>query len=272
MLPEGLREMTIRPAAFSTSRVATLAGCSVQQVRDLEAAGVIAQARRRPNGYRSFGASHVRDLLAYRDLSTAVGPAISRATMRQIRVVPAAEAASLVGDLYVSINAERARIDAARAALALIGADRDEVDERADDAMTITELGAALAVKASTLRFWESEGLIAPDRVATAAGTARRYPLAAIRRARITAALRSGGYPIPRVRAVLAVLEEFNGAEAVDDALDTRVHELTEKTLALLRASRTLGQIIEEAASHRHHDDSHGDGGEQDEDGEHRGG
>ena len=31
--------------------------------------------------------------------------------------------------------------------------------------MTITELAAALGVRASTLRFWEQEGLVSPDRV-----------------------------------------------------------------------------------------------------------
>ena len=57
-----------------TAEVACAAGCSVQQVRDLEHAGVIPPARRAPNGYRAFGDVHVAAVLVYRSLALAVGP------------------------------------------------------------------------------------------------------------------------------------------------------------------------------------------------------
>ena len=64
-----------------TAEVARAAGCSVQQVRDLEHAGVIPPARRAPNGYRAFGDVHVAAVLAYRSLALAVGPVEARGVM-----------------------------------------------------------------------------------------------------------------------------------------------------------------------------------------------
>ena len=59
--------------------------------------------------------------------------------------------------------------------------------------MSITELSAALGVRSSTLRFWEHQGQITPDREQALA--ARRYTPDAVRDARIVAALGAGGYP-----------------------------------------------------------------------------
>ena len=66
------------PQVMSTATVAAASGYSVQQVRDLEALGVIPAATRAPNGYRQFAAEHVRGLRAYRDLARAVGAVEAR--------------------------------------------------------------------------------------------------------------------------------------------------------------------------------------------------
>ncbi len=64
---------------LSTSAVSAATGYSVQQIRDLEALSVISPAARAANEYRRFSAHHVRDLRAYRDLATAIGPAAGSA-------------------------------------------------------------------------------------------------------------------------------------------------------------------------------------------------
>ncbi|WP_239647218.1 MerR family transcriptional regulator [Nocardiopsis baichengensis] len=236
---------------LGTADVAAATGYSVQQVRDLEARGVIAPAHRAANGYRRFSALHVRDLSAYRDLAAAVGPVPARRTMRVIRTAPRDEAAALVGSLHAGLVREREEALAARDALLAIRAEAgseaaSEAGPPERDAMTITELSGALGVRASTLRFWERSGLLAPERVATRAGSARRYPLGAIREARIVAALRSAGYRIPDVRRAVAALRGLHGAEEPLDALEARVGAIAERTLALLRAGTVLGAIIGE--------------------------
>ncbi|WP_222844624.1 MerR family transcriptional regulator [Saccharomonospora sp. CUA-673] len=113
--------------------------------------------------------------------------------------------------------------------------------------MTITELAGALGVRTSTLRFWEREGLVAPERVTSRA--VRRYPLGAIRDARITAALREAGYPIPAVRAALDSVRQLDVAPpaAADplDALQRRLDDIGRRMLALLRAGTDIAALLE---------------------------
>lgn len=233
---------------MATSAVAAAAGCSVQQVRDLERLGVIPAAVRAENGYRQFGESHVGALLAYQDLARAMGPVEARRVLREIRLLPAARAVALVAELHVRLNDEREQAIAARAALGSIGSEATtDAAPVAADSMTITELGQALGVRASTLRFWEEAGLVAPERVSTRAGSARRYSLTAIREARITAALRAGGYRIPEVQVAIAAVRDLSDVSHTVAALDTRLDDIARRGLALLRAGSVIAEIIEES-------------------------
>lgn len=234
-------------APLTTAAVATASGYSVQQVRDLEAAGVLPQATRAPNGYRQFSAAHVRGLRAYRQLARAVGPVEARRAMRRLRRHPPEQGAATVGALHVRLHEEREQALAARHALLAVRAEATTDTPGPADSMTITELSHALGVQASTLRFWEKAGLVAPDRIATRAGTARRYTLAAIREARVTAALRAGGYRVPDVRAAITAVRELGDVSHSLAALDARLENITERTLALLRAGTLLADLIEPA-------------------------
>lgn len=237
-------------ATLMTTAAASAAGYSAQQVRDLEARGVIPVAARSPSGYRRFSAEHVRSLRAYRDLAYAVGPVEARRAMRHIRLQPRDQSAALICGFHARLNAEREQALSARHALESIN---DEATTEAkpveNDAMTITELSQALGVRASTLRFWEKVGLVAPDRVATRAGTARRYTLTAIREARITAALRAGGYRIPDVQKAITAIRDLADASYSLAALDARLDDIAQRTLALLRTGSLLAEIIESASA-----------------------
>jgi DNA-binding transcriptional MerR regulator len=235
-------------ASMTTAAVAAAAGCSAQQVRDLERLGVIPPAVRAGNGYRRFAPVHLDALRAYRALAYAVGPVEARAAMRAIRQRPPDQGAALICGFHARLNEERAQALAARLALESIRAEARTDAEPADgDSMTITELSQALGVRASTLRFWEKVGLVAPDRVGTPAGTARRYPLAAIREARITAALRAGGYRIPDVRTAITAVRDLDEVGGSLDALDARLAAVADRALALLRAGELLAEIISPA-------------------------
>ncbi|MEQ0564786.1 MerR family transcriptional regulator [Amycolatopsis sp. NEAU-NG30] len=233
---------------MTTAAVAGAVGYSVQQVRDLEAQGVLPAATRSPNGYRQFGDAHVRALRAYRDLARAVGPVEARRAMRDVRRLPAGQAAALLCGLHTRLNDERAQALAARQALESIRSEAATEAPPADgDAMTITQLSQALGVRASTLRFWEDEGLVTPERIATRAGTARRYPPGAVREARITAALRAGGYRVPDVRTALTAVRELHDVGDTVAALDARLENIGRRALALLRAGSLLAETIETA-------------------------
>ena len=229
--------------SFSTSRLASASGYSVQQIRDLERLAVIPPAVRLPNGYRRFGRQHLVALRAYRGLAVAVGPVAARAAMRDIRASPFDEAVARIVALHVVLSGARDETVAALRALDAI------VDERAhdapalpEDALTITELAQALGVRSSTLRFWEQEGLVSPER--DDAGGARRYPPEAARDARIVRALRAGGYGIPQVRAVLAALVGAGDPAEAREALERRLRRIAAQSEALLRAGTDLADLL----------------------------
>lgn len=231
---------------MNTADIVASTGYSAQQIRDLESLGVIPDALRRSNGYRQFSDLHVRDLHAYRDLASAVGPVDARRAMREIRSLPPGQAASLVCSFHTRINSEREQALMAHTALEAIRAEATTDAKPVEaDSMTITELSQALGVKTSALRFWEKVGLVAPERTATRAGAARRYHLAAIREARITTALRAGGYRIPDVQAAITAIRELHDVSHSLNALDERLGAIAQRSIALLRAGATLSQIIE---------------------------
>jgi DNA-binding transcriptional MerR regulator len=96
-------------------------------------------------------------------------------------------------------------------------------------------------VKISALRFWEEQGLVTPER--TSPLGARRYPVAAIRDARIVAALRAGGYRIPAVHAVIESVHALNPEDA-RQALQERLRTIATRSDALLRAGTAIADLI----------------------------
>lgn len=114
--------------------------------------------------------------------------------------------------------------------------------------MSIAELGQALGLRPSTLRHWEDEGLLRPERIATRAGAARRYPATAIRDSRIVASLRAGGYRIPDVRRAIVALRELGDASTSRTALEARLADIAARMTALLVAGGLLAELLERDA------------------------
>ncbi|WP_051298319.1 MerR family transcriptional regulator [Arthrobacter castelli] len=228
---------------LSTSTVAAASGYSVQQVRDLERLGVIPPAARAANGYRQFSPKHLPALRAYRNLAAAVGPVPARQTLAEARILPLDQAVALINSLHVSLAREREDALAALRALDLIAAESHGQAATVEaDPMTITELAGALGVRPSTLRFWEQAGLVNPERVTTL--NARRYPSAAIREARITAALRAAGYRIPDVQHAIQSIRRIDDLDTSRAALRTRLDAIARRMLALLTAGTEITELI----------------------------
>ncbi|MFF0739490.1 MerR family transcriptional regulator [Streptomyces sp. NPDC004111] len=244
-----------RRTPLRTVDVAGQTGYSVQQVRDLERLGVLPPAPRAGNGYRSYTPLHVRALHAYRGLAEAAGPGTARRLLAELRTRPLDEAVAAVNAVHAGLAREREETLRAQRALHTIraeahtenpGQESPRQPRRPDDTMTITELAEALGVRTSTLRFWEQEGLIAPDRVTSL--RARRYDPAAIDAARVVTALRAAGYAIPAVREVMDSLRDAAGQDRAEHLLRTRLDLIATRSLALLRAGADLAALVPAAA------------------------
>jgi DNA-binding transcriptional MerR regulator len=235
------REHSQEPV-LRTAQVSRASGYSVQQVRDLERLGVIPPASRASNRYRSYSPVHVRALRAYRALAAAIGPAEARGMLAGIWEMSIADAAALISAVHVRLATERERLLRAQAALHAVQADTASAASERDDAMTITELANALGVRASTLRFWEREGLVSPQRVTSL--QVRIYDQGSIRALRIVAALRGAGYRIPAIREILASLDDDEGRASVGPIVQQRLEDVARRTVALLEAGADIAHII----------------------------
>jgi DNA-binding transcriptional MerR regulator len=241
------REHSQEPV-LRTAEVSRASGYSTQQVRDLERLGVIPPASRSKNGYRSYAPVHVHALRAYRALAAAIGPVEARAMLTELREMSITDAAALITTLHARLATERERLLRAQDALQAIRADRVSPApapapalER-DDAMTITELADALGVRTSTLRFWEKEGLVTPQRVTSL--QIRLYDPGSIRALRIVAALRGAGYRIPAIREILASLDDLEGRDTTARIVQQRLDDLARRTVALLEAGADIAHVI----------------------------
>ncbi|MER7275393.1 hypothetical protein ABT369_13120 [Dactylosporangium sp. NPDC000244] len=130
----GLDAGDANPRPLRTADVARQAGRSVQQVRNLERDGVLEPTARTPSGYRTWTEAHARAAATYVALASAAGhDHARRARARRRGTRPPTHR----------------DVELARGAAAAIGAEPFD-DIRPDDAMTISELAAALAVPTST--------------------------------------------------------------------------------------------------------------------------
>lgn len=228
-----------------TVEVARATGYSVQQVRDLERLGVIPPATRSSNGYRRYAIAHVHALRGYRGLALACGAVEARSLLRELWTEPPADAAARINTVHARLARERDDVLLAQEALRAIRAEPGTSERERDgdgDVMTITELAEALQVRPSTLRFWEEEGLVRPDRVTRL--QARRYGVEAIREARIVAAVRGAGYRIPAARDIMGMLRALEGVDDVGGILQQRLDQIGVRTIALLRAGADLAAVV----------------------------
>ncbi|WP_235557964.1 MerR family transcriptional regulator [Sphaerimonospora mesophila] len=212
-----------------TVDVARRAGCSVQQVRDLERDGVLPPAARTARGYRIYGEIHLQSALAYRALAAGAGPVEAKKIVRAAHLFPASQVVlALLDAAHARLDAERTELrQAGEAAQAISGEPIGAV--RASDSMSVSELATALGVRPSTLRHWDAEGLVVPDRDR---GT-RRYTPAQVRDARIAP-----------LRALLPELRRARRSDDVAAALAARDADIAARSRALLDGAAALSVIL----------------------------
>jgi DNA-binding transcriptional MerR regulator len=232
----GLKSQDMR-----TVDVARRAGYSVQQVRDLERDGVLPPATRTATGYRIYAEIHLQSALAYRALAAGAGPPEAKKIVRAVHHFPTSYMLALLDAAHARLDAERTELMQAKQAAQAISGEPIE-DVRASDSMSVSELAAALGVRPSTLRHWDAEDLVVPDRD-PARGT-RRYTPTHVRDARIVHQLRRAGYHIAPLRALMPQLRRARRSDDVASALAARDASITARSQALLDGAAALSAVL----------------------------
>ncbi|WP_107658356.1 MerR family transcriptional regulator [Nocardia suismassiliense] len=237
----------LKSQVVRTVDIARHAGYSVQQVRNLEREGVLPPAVRTPGGHRAYAEVHLHSALAYRALATATGPTEAKKILRTVHTGPLAAALALLDAAHARLHVERIELGHAQQAAASISGE-PIADVHSTDSMSITELADALGIRTSTLRHWDAEGLVVPERNRTHQG-ARHYTPAQVRDARIVHQLRKAGYPITHLRAVLPELRQAHRSDDVQSALAARDATLSMRSTAFLDAAAALHAVTSSAAA-----------------------
>ena len=206
----------------------------MQQVRNLERDGVLPPAARTASGYRRYSPLHVGSALAYRALAAGTGPATAREILRAVHQ-SSVGALALLDAAHARLDTERRDLRQAQAAAAAIS--REPIDDvRPSDSMSVSELASALGVRPSTLRHWEAESLVIPDRL----HGVRRYMPVHVRDARIVHQLRMAGYRIAPLRDLMPGLRDDDLAAA----LAAREASITARSRALLDGAAALRDLL----------------------------
>lgn len=222
--------------------LARMAGLSTQQIRNYVDAGILPPAPRSPAGYRRLDAGHRRALLTFRALARGYGRDAAPAIMRAVHAGDLPLALALVDAGHAALHEQRRTLRATGEALEAVAGQAEDASALPRSGMRIGEVAALLGVRASALRVWEANGLLAPKRDPDTGY--RRFGAADVRDARMVVLLRQGRYPLPQIRAILDGLRRTGGSDALSAAIAQRQAALTRQAAAMLEAASHLHRYV----------------------------
>lgn len=221
--------------------LARSAGISVQQVRNYVELGILPPVERAANGYRVYTDDHAAALSAARRIAAGHGWKHARTIMRAVHDGDLETALATLDRSHAELDRERSDIDRVLGAFDMVASDPPK-PARPRRKVRVGEVAEAVGVRASSLRLWEQRGLLRPGRDG---GTGHRvYDEPELRKARVVALLRRGGYPFPTVRAVLEEMDATGSPERVRAELGARGKDLHQRSLRRLRATAALFEYL----------------------------
>ena len=194
---------------------------STSALRHYESWGIVPPPLRRPNGYRMYTEEHVAYFECIRAMYMGFGMDTVRKIMPLIQQKKLTEALWVVNQVQVNLHNDKRRAEQALKVLEL-----EELEGFSTryhkDWYTIGEVAEEIDVASSTLRHWENEGLIEPQRDLESGY--RKYSRADVRRLLIIRTLRSAVYSLDIVREVLAEIDQNSISHARKIVSDSLIH------------------------------------------------
>jgi DNA-binding transcriptional MerR regulator len=221
--------------------LASSAGVSTQQVRALEAAGVLPPAERSASGYRIYREEHLSALHCYQALVPGHGASSARAIMAAVIRGEPEEALETIDADHAALQQQRRALDATTPALARVTEELAE-SPRPSEPMTIGQLADLLGVRTSALRVWEDAGLLSPAR--RTGQRHRLYDAEDVRDARVIRLLRQGHYRFNRIEPVIEELRGSSGTGSLRVAITERRAALASRSRAMLHGAALLHEHL----------------------------
>lgn len=213
---------------------------SAQAIRNYDDAGVLPPTERSATGYRRYTPLHAQALRAFLAVRAGHGHQQAVEIMRAVNRGDTASAYRLIDATHVALVAERDTHTEVAAALdGLSTTTPTPVD---GPPLTVGELARRLGVHPATLRTWETEGIVRPQR--DRATGYRAYGPDCVRDAEVARQLRRGGYPLRQVARFNESLREAGGAAALRVFLDGWQDRLTMRSRNMLAGAAQLDAYL----------------------------
>ncbi|MGO4549129.1 MerR family transcriptional regulator [Paenibacillus sp. 2TAB23] len=214
---------------------------STSALRHYEAWGLVPYVERAANGYRLYTKEHEAYFQCIRAMYTGFGMELIREVMPRIIRGEVLDALWLVNKAQVRLNAEKEIVQKTVDML-----DLKELNDlpkyRNKNSFTIGEVAEEANVSASTIRHWEKEGLIKPERQHESGF--RIYGPSDIRKVLIIRTVQRVVYSLDTVREVVAELDKHNVAQAKEIALKS-LHYIDYALVEQVRGIACLQHVLD---------------------------
>jgi DNA-binding transcriptional MerR regulator len=248
LLKDSFRIRTEMPGrrSFRPIDLARAAGVSPQSVRQYEAWGFLPLAERSQSGYRQYTERHVEALRTSRALIAGYGWKQALELMRLVHAGRVEDALAEIDKYHAAFHQERLRITETLAVLKAV-ADQSHQGRTAKEparkeaAVCVGEAARQAGVRISTIRFWEQQGFLHPNR--DSVSNYRVYDAEQLRRLQVIALLRRAGYGFGAICPVVAALSAGRIDQAIDVAQD-RLRDLAKNSYEATRAAACLWSYL----------------------------
>ncbi len=213
---------------------------SAQAIRNYDDAGILPPTERSETGYRRYTHLHAQALRAFLALRGGHGHQRATEIMRATNRGDTESAYRLIDASHVALLTERNTRSEVAAALGALSTGTPTLID--GPPLTVGELARRLGVHPATLRTWETEGILRPER--DRATGYRRYGPDSVRDAEIARQLRRGGYPLHQVAQFVDSLREAGGAEALSAFLGSWQERLATRSRDLLAGAAQLDAYL----------------------------
>lgn len=220
---------------------------SVQTVRSYEEWGLIPRAERGPHGYRLYTPRHLQALRVARLTIEGFGWQSAQRIMQALHEGDRSLAWAVIDARHAAIHQQRCEVEKTLRMLRTISplfsarAPRGQGQARSQR-LHVSEAAQSVGVQASTLRFWEEQGLLHPSR--EQGSRYRCYDEEQLPLLRTIVLLRKANYPLEAIRPVLMQVAQGDPEQSLA-AAEQQLKELTETTSRCVKATAALWEYLE---------------------------
>lgn len=223
---------------------------SVQTVRSYEAWGLIPRAERGSHGYRLYTPHHLQALRVARLMIEGFGWQSAQRIMQALHEGNQSLAWAVIDARHAAIHQQRCEVEETLRGLRNISpfisprAPREQGKVRSQK-LRVGEAAQRVGVQASTLRFWEEQGLVHPSH--ERGSRYRCYDEEQLTLLRTIALLRKANYPLEAIRPVLMQVAQGDPEQSLA-AAEQHLKELAETTTRCVKATAALWKYLEESS------------------------